>query len=56
LTSASAATSISLPLDASSEWSLRGQTAVATLCFEHHERVSYVTGEPLERSLASAAV
>ena len=44
-----------LPLGPRSEWSLRGRTPVATLCFEHHERVSYVTRESLERSLACAA-
>ena len=41
-----------LPLDPRSEWSLRGRTPVTTLRFEHHERVSYVTRESLERSLA----
>ena len=45
-----------LPLGPRSEWSLRGRTPVATLCFEHHERVTYVTRESLERSLAFAAV
>jgi len=45
-----------LPLGPRSEWSLRGRTPVATLRFEHHERVSYVTRESLERSLACAAV
>ena len=45
-----------LPLVAQSEWSRRGQTPVATLSFQHHERVSYVTRRSLERSLASAAV
>jgi hypothetical protein len=45
-----------LPLGQSSEWSLRGRTPVATLRFEHHERVSYVTRKSLERSLAGAAV
>lgn len=45
-----------LPLGPRSEWSLRGRTPVASLRFEHHERVSYVTRESLERSLALAAV
>lgn len=45
-----------LPLGPRSEWSLRGRTPVATLRFEHHERVSYVTRASLERSLASAGV
>jgi hypothetical protein len=44
-----------LPLGPRSEWSLRGRTPVAALRFEHHERVSYVTRESLERSLALAA-
>ena len=44
-----------LPLGPGGEWSLRGRTPVATLRFEHHERVSYVTRESLERSLAFAA-
>jgi hypothetical protein len=45
-----------LPIGPSSEWSLRGRVPVATLRFEHHERVSYVTRKSLERSLASASV
>jgi len=45
-----------LPLGPRNEWSLRGRTPVATLRFEHHERVSYVTRESLERSLACSAV
>jgi hypothetical protein len=45
-----------LPLVSPSEWSLRGRTPVTTLCFEHHERVSYVTRGSLERSLACFAV
>ena len=45
-----------LPLGPRSEWSLRGRTPVATLRFEHHERVSYVTRRSLERSLAGAGV
>jgi hypothetical protein len=45
-----------LPLGPRSEWSLRGRTPVATLRFEHHERVSYVTRASLERSLASTGV
>jgi len=45
-----------LPLGPRSEWALRGRTPVATLHFEHHERVSYVTRRSLERSLASAGV
>ena len=44
-----------LPLGPRSEWSLRGRTPVAALRFEHHRRVSYVTRESLERSLACAA-
>jgi hypothetical protein len=44
-----------LPLGPGGEWSLRGRTPVAALRFEHHERVSYVTRESLERSLACAA-
>jgi hypothetical protein len=40
-----------LPLGRTSDWSLRGRTPVATLRFEHHQRVSYVTRESLERSL-----
>lgn len=31
---------------------MRGRTPVAHLCFEHHERVSYVTRGSLERALA----
>jgi len=42
-----------LPLAPGSEWPLRGRTPVATLCFEQHGRVSYVTRESLERALAS---
>jgi len=45
-----------LPLAPGSEWPLRGRTPVATLCFEHHGRVSYVTRGSLERALACAAV
>jgi len=45
-----------LPLAPGSEWSLRGRTLVASLCFEHHQRVSYVTRGSLERSLACSAV
>jgi hypothetical protein len=45
-----------LPLGARSEWTLRGRTPVATLRFEHHDRVSYVTRRSLERSLAGAGV
>jgi hypothetical protein len=44
-----------LPLAPGSEWSLRGRTLVASLCFEHHQRVSYVTRGSLERSLACSA-
>jgi len=45
-----------LPLAAGSEWSLRGRTLVATLCFEQHGRVSYVTRGSLERALSRAVV
>ena len=45
-----------LPPATRSGWSLRGRTPVAVLRFEHHERVTYVTRESLERSLASAGV
>jgi hypothetical protein len=45
-----------LPLGRESEWSLRGRTPIATLRFEHHQRVSYVTRESLERSLSGAGV
>jgi len=45
-----------LPIGPRTEWSLRGRTPVATLLFEHHERVTYVTRESLERSLATAGV
>jgi hypothetical protein len=45
-----------LPLSREGEWSLRGRTPVATLCFEHHERVTYVTRGSLERALACATV
>jgi hypothetical protein len=47
---------LELPLGPRSEWTLRGRTPVATLRFEHHERVSYVTRKSLERSLAGAGV
>jgi hypothetical protein len=45
-----------LPVGACTEWSLRGRTPIATLRFEHHERVSYVTRSSLERSLTSPGV
>ncbi|HUL79854.1 MAG TPA: hypothetical protein VL691_21495 [Vicinamibacteria bacterium] len=45
-----------LPLGPRSEWRLRGRTPAATLLFEHHRRVTYVTRRSLERSLASAGV
>jgi hypothetical protein len=45
-----------LPIGSRSEWSVRGRIPVATLRFEQHERVSYVTRQSLERSLASAGV
>jgi hypothetical protein len=45
-----------LPLGPDTEWSLRGRAPIATLRFEHYERVSYVTRSSLERSLASAGV
>ncbi len=35
-------------------WVGRGRTPVAGLCFEHHERVSYVSRGSLERALAQA--
>jgi hypothetical protein len=43
-----------LPLSPESEWSLRGRAPVSALCFEHHERVTYVTRGSLERALARA--
>jgi hypothetical protein len=45
-----------LPLGPRSEWSVRGRVSAATLRFERHERVSYVTRRSLERSLAGAGV
>ena len=45
-----------LPLSPESEWSLRGRAPVASLRFEHHERVSYVHRGSLERALASAGI
>jgi hypothetical protein len=45
-----------LPFGSRSEWSLRARVPAATLRFEQHERVSYVTRRSLERSLASAGV
>jgi hypothetical protein len=45
-----------LPLAPGSEWPQRGRTLVATLCFEQHGRVSYVTRGSLERALACDAV
>ena len=45
-----------LPLAPRSEWSRRGRVPVATLRFEHHERVSYLTRRSLSHSLASAGV
>jgi hypothetical protein len=45
-----------LPLAPGSEWLPRGRIPVTALCFEHHERVSYVTRGSLERALSSAAV
>ncbi|HXK09723.1 MAG TPA: hypothetical protein VMT70_08780 [Vicinamibacteria bacterium] len=45
-----------LPLGPRSEWRLRGRTSAATLRFEHHRRVTYVTSRSLERSLASAGM
>ena len=44
------------PATIPSGWSLRGRVPVATLGFEHHERVTYVTRGSLERSLAAAGV
>jgi hypothetical protein len=41
-----------IPVAAGSEWSVRGRTPIAHLCFERHERVSYVTRGSLERALA----
>ncbi len=45
-----------LPLLPGTGWSSRGQTPVAGLRFEHHERVSYVTRGSLERALALVAL
>jgi hypothetical protein len=45
-----------LPLAPGNEWPLRGRIPVATLCFEQHGRVSYVTRGSLARALARAAV
>ena len=45
-----------LPPATRSGWSLRGRVPVDDLRFEHHERVSYVTRESLERSLSAAGV
>ncbi len=45
-----------LPLSPVSDWSLRGRTPVASLRFEHHERVSYVDRGSLERALAVAGI
>jgi hypothetical protein len=42
-----------LPLAPGSEWPLRGRTPVASLCFEQHGRVSYVTRGSLARALAA---
>ena len=45
-----------LPLAPTNDWSLRGRTPVASLCFEHHERVCYVQRGSLERALISAGI
>lgn len=45
-----------MPASASGEWSLRGRAPAAGLCFERHERVSYVTRRSLERALAGLVV
>jgi hypothetical protein len=45
-----------LPLAPTNDWSLRGQTPVANLRFEHHERVCYVQRGSLERALVSAGI
>ena len=45
-----------LPLALESEWKLRGRAPVASLRFEHHERVCYVQRASLERALASAGI
>ncbi len=44
-----------LPLAPVNDWSLRGRVPAASLRFEHHERVSYVTRGSLERALAGTA-
>ena len=44
-----------LPLAPGNDWSLHGQAPVASLRFEHHERVSYVTRGSLERALQAGA-
>ena len=44
-----------LPILETGAWSLRGVTPVATLRFEHHDRVSYVTRSSLERALKPVA-
>jgi hypothetical protein len=45
-----------LPLVPGNEWSLRGRAPLASLRFEHHERVSYVQRGSLERVLAAAGI
>ena len=42
-----------LPLAPGNEWSLLGRAPVASLRFEHHERVSYVQSDSLERACRS---
>jgi hypothetical protein len=43
-----------LPLGPEGAWTLRGKTPVGSLRFEHHERVSYVQSDSVERALALA--
>ena len=45
-----------LPLAPGNEWPLRGRILAATLRFEQHGRVSYVTRGSLERALSRAVV
>jgi hypothetical protein len=45
-----------LPLAPGSEWSARGQVPVASLAFEHHERVSYVQSASLDWALGAAGI
>jgi hypothetical protein len=45
-----------LPIAPGSGWSVRGQSPVTHLRFEHHGRVSYVTRGSLERALARTAL